>query len=83
MKKLVSIVIPAHNEQDNIIEILERIDNVFVSSIYNYEILLIDDGCTDNTLSIIKVAAQEKPNIFYIELSRNFGHQVALKAGLD
>ncbi len=83
MRKRISIVIPAHNEQDNILQILERIDQVFVTTNYDYEILLIDDGCTDNTLAVIKAAAEIKPNIFYIEFSRNFGHQAALKAGLD
>lgn len=83
MNKLVSIVIPAHNEQDNILLILERIDVVFSPSNYDYEIILVDDGCTDKTLSIIKEASETRSNIFYIEFSRNFGHQAALKAGLD
>lgn len=83
MKKLVSIVIPAHNEQDNILIILERIGKVFASSNYNFEVLLVDDGCTDDTLAVIKLAAATKPNIYYIEFSKNFGHQAALKAGLD
>ena len=83
MKKLVSIVIPAHNEQDNILFILERIERVFASTNYNYEILIVDDGGTDNTLSIVKLVAETKTNIYFVEFSRNFGHQAALKAGLD
>lgn len=83
MKKLISIVIPAHNEQDNILVICDRIKQVFDSSGYEHEILFVDDGCTDNTLEIIKTLAASRSNIFYIEFSRNFGHQAALKAGLD
>ena len=50
MNKLVSIVIPAHNEEENIIVIVDRIEKVFESLNYNFEILVIDDGGTDKTL---------------------------------
>ena len=83
MNKLVSIIIPAHNEEDNIIVIIDRVEKVFHSLHYDFEILLIDDGGTDNTLEIIEELAKTRNNLFYIELSRNFGHQPALKAGLD
>lgn len=81
--KLVSVVIPAHNEEENITVIIDRIEKVFASLNYDYEILLVDDGCTDNTLSIIKELTLKDPRLFYVEFSRNFGHQPALKAGLD
>ncbi len=48
-----------------------------------YEIIFIDDGSTDSTLEEIKKAAKEDPSVKYISFSRNFGHQNALKAGLD
>lgn len=83
MNKLVSIVIPAHNEEENIIVIVDRIEKVFKPLNYNFEILVVDDGGTDKTLSVIKDLAKIKSNFFYIEFSRNFGHQPALKAGLD
>lgn len=83
MNKVVSVVIPAHNEAENILAIIDRIEKVFVRLNYDYEIILVDDGGTDDTLSIIKEYAVKDPKIFYIELSRNFGHQPALKAGLD
>lgn len=83
MNKVVSVVIPAHNEAENILAIIDRVEKVFVSLNYNYEIILVDDGCTDDTLSIIKKYAVKDPKVFYIEFSRNFGHQPALKAGLD
>ncbi len=83
MPKLVSIVIPAHNEEENIIVIVDRIEKVFENLNYDFEILVVDDGGTDRTLEVIEELAQTRSNFFYIEFSRNFGHQPALKAGLD
>lgn len=83
MLKLISIVIPAHNEQDNIIVVVDRIEKVFAKLNYDFEILVVDDGGTDKTLQVIKELAMIKTNFFYIEFSRNFGHQPALKAGID
>lgn len=83
MKKLVSIVIPAHNEEENVVVIVSRIAKVFETLAYNYEIIIVDDGGSDNTLAVAKQIAATDPNVFFIELSRNFGHQSALKAGLD
>jgi len=83
MYKLISVVIPAYNEQENIVVIIDRLENIFKTLHYNFEIILVDDGSKDKTLSIIKTVAAARSNIFYIEFSRNFGHQPALKAGLD
>lgn len=83
MKKLVSVVIPAYNEEENIVVIIERLGKVFECLNYDYEILLVDDGSSDQTLAVYKTMAKVKSNLFFIEFSRNFGHQSALKAGLD
>jgi len=83
MKKLISVVIPAHNEEENIIVIVDRIEKVFISLNYDFEIVVVDDGGTDKTLAVIEELAKARNNFFYIEFSRNFGHQPALKAGLD
>jgi len=82
-KKLVSIVLPAHNESGNIDKINDRIDLCFPYHLYELELIFIDDGSTDDTLAKIEKLSSSKSNIFYIELSRNFGHQNALKAGID
>lgn len=83
MKKLVSVVIPAYNEAENLVVIIDRLENVFSNTGYDVEFILVDDGSKDKTLSILKTMASVKTNLFYIEFSRNFGHQLALKAGLD
>lgn len=81
--KLISIVIPAYNESENIPKIASAIENQFKSLPYKYEIIMVADGCTDSTLEKIHELILINKNIFYIEFSRNFGHQNALKAGLD
>jgi len=48
-----------------------------------YEIIFIDDGSSDDTLTVIKQEAKKSKCVKYIQLSRNFGHQAALKAGID
>jgi len=83
MSKRVSIIIPAYNEAENILVICQSIAHVFSGLPYQYEIILVVDGCTDNTLEVIENLIQSNNRIFFIEFSRNFGHQLALKAGLD
>jgi glycosyltransferase involved in cell wall biosynthesis len=81
--KLISIVIPAYNESENIPKIAAAIENLFKLLPYRYEIIMVADGCTDGTLDKIQELIHNNKNVFYIEFSRNFGHQNALKAGLD
>ena len=82
MQKL-NIILPAHNEYGNINPIYNEIVVALSSCKYDYEILFVDDGSTDDTLSQIKNLAIADPKVKFIELSRNFGHQNALKAGMD
>jgi dolichol-phosphate mannosyltransferase len=79
---LVSIVIPVYNESGSIGRLIDMLEEEL--SIYpNYEVIFVDDGCTDNTLELIKVQNNKNQSFNFISLSRNFGHQYALKAGLD
>ncbi|UCH93852.1 MAG: glycosyltransferase [Candidatus Aminicenantes bacterium] len=78
----VSIVIPAFNEAGNIELLVKKLKDILMDY-YNYEILFVDDGSEDNTLEILQGLHQENKRIGYLSLSRNFGHQNALKAGLD
>ncbi|MEA3317442.1 MAG: glycosyltransferase family 2 protein, partial [Bacteroidota bacterium] len=76
-----SLVIPCYNEEDNISFLYENIIP-FIKE-YSHEIIFINDGSTDDTLNKIKTLSNKYHNIKYICLSRNFGHQNALKAGYD
>jgi len=83
MKKI-SIIIPAYNEERNLSTIRERIKNVFeLLDNYSYEIIFVNDGSRDNTQRVLEDLSKKYTEVRYIELSRNFGHQAALKAGLD
>jgi dolichol-phosphate mannosyltransferase len=81
--KLVSVVLPAYNETGNIALIAEKLEDVLKPLNYRYEIIFINDGSKDSTQELIISLASSNQNIHYIELSRNFGHQNALKAGID
>jgi dolichol-phosphate mannosyltransferase len=80
--KTVSVIIPVYNEADNLMPMMERLNRTLDSN-YFYEIIFVDDGSTDGTPERLKVLAAENSHLYYISLSRNFGHQNALKAGLD
>lgn len=82
MKFRVSAVLPCFNEQDNIKAIYRSLTEV-MKPYETYELLFVDDGSTDATLETIRSIAEADPKVRYISLSRNFGHQHALKAGLD
>lgn len=83
MKKI-SIVIPAHNEEGNIPVVFHRIKKVFEElSSYNFEVIFVNDGSKDRTQHIIESLAEEFHQVKYIDFSRNFGHQPAVKAGID
>ncbi|HTE33956.1 MAG TPA: glycosyltransferase family 2 protein [Chryseolinea sp.] len=79
----ISIVIPVYNEAANISVLLTELAATLGSMPYDFEFIFVDDGSTDQSLAIIKMLAKADKRVFFIELSRNFGHQYALKAGLD
>ena len=84
MKKLISIVIPVYNEEENIPLVYEKIKEVSEKlSNYDWEIIFIDDGSTDNSENILEEMAKNNPLVKYIQFSRNFGKEMALSAGLD
>lgn len=83
MSKLACVIIPAYNEEGNIKAIAAAVDKVFIGLSCDYYILFTDDGSTDNTLPIIEQLSRESNKIKYISFSKNNGHQVALKAGID
>ena len=84
MNQLISIIIPVYNEEDGLLSFHEQLNNV-ISSIekYKWEILYINDGSSDNTLSIIDQLYKNDQRVSYINLSRNFGKESAMLAGFD
>lgn len=83
MNKTITIVIPLYNEAGNIEKLLEEL-NINTNKLpYLFNYLFIDDGSEDESLIIIKKLSETNSKIKYIEFSKNFGHQLALKAGLD
>jgi glycosyltransferase involved in cell wall biosynthesis len=83
MTKLVSIIVPVHNERENIALMAKAIKRIFAGLPYRYHLIYVDDGSSDITLNEIKKLAVQDQNIKFISFSRNFGHQAAIKAGLD
>lgn len=83
INKDISVIVPVFNEEKNIPELYNRLTAAVSAIADNYEIILINDGSKDNTLGeVIKLSEKDK-HIFYINFSRNFGHQIAVHAGLD
>jgi polyisoprenyl-phosphate glycosyltransferase len=79
----ISIVIPVFNEETNVYEMHRRCAESLGGQAIDYELIFVDDGSTDNTLlELKKIAAQDKKTKL-LGLSRNFGHQLAVTAGLE
>jgi glycosyltransferase involved in cell wall biosynthesis len=79
----ISVVVPIYNEEGNIPQIYERLTKVLKEICSSYEIIFVNDFSKDNSLSIIKDLSKKDNSVQYISFSRNFGHQVAVSAGLD
>lgn len=84
MMKKITILIPAYNEQEVLKHLYDRLEKL-ASSVKNYdfEFLFVNDGSRDKTLEIIQDYAAKDSRISYVNLSRNFGKEIAMIAGLD
>jgi polyisoprenyl-phosphate glycosyltransferase len=80
-----SIVVPLYNEEGNVDPLLERIVAIVerLPGRPSYEIVLVNDGSTDKTLAKIREQVERRPHLVLVNLSRNFGHQLAATAGVD
>jgi len=81
--KLISIVVPVFNEQENIQVFYQEVSKTMEVLDYPFELIFIDDGSTDRTVLLLDRLTQQDPRVKAILLARNFGHQVALTCGLD
>jgi glycosyltransferase involved in cell wall biosynthesis len=79
--KLISIVIPVYNSESTLSELLERLTQVNSNLKYNFQIILIDDGSTDQSWNKIENLFTKYPTITALRLTKNFGQQAALLAG--
>ena len=78
-----SLVVPCYNEQDNVAALCAACEEAFAGKIPDYEIVFVNDGSKDNTWSALKALYKEKKNLKLINLSRNFGKESAMYAGLQ
>jgi len=80
---LISIVVPAYNEAENIPIFHERVTGVLEKMDVTYEIVFINDGSRDDTLDRMRALADSDPRVRVVDLSRNFGKEIAMTAGID
>lgn len=78
-----SVVIPVYNEQENLPELLSRLLKVLNTIGLSYEIVFVDDGSKDQSPSLLYQLSGQDEHLVVVELARNFGHQIAVSAGLD
>jgi dolichol-phosphate mannosyltransferase len=82
-KPAVSVVVPAYNEEGNVRELFRGIVAALSKTHETFEVLFVDDGSSDSTAERVAAICKADPRVGLIRLSRNFGHQAALMAGLD
>ena len=81
--KSVSIVIPVYNEEENIPLLYKELKEVLEKLPYDYEIIFVDDGSTDQTYEILQRLAQEDPKVKVVRFRRNYGQTAAMYAGFQ
>ena len=84
MKKI-SFVIPIYNEEENILELYKRLKQALTNDFrdFEYEIIFVDDGSKDRSIEVLEGLHNQDRNVKAIQFSRNFGHHIAITAGLD
>ncbi len=80
---VISVVIPVFNEQENLPPLHDRLTQVLSQCEPAYELIFVDDGSRDRSVSLLRSLEACDPRVKVVELARNFGHQVAISAGLD
>ena len=78
-----SIIIPIYNEEETLPALRQRLVSALASLDQPFEVILVDDGSEDNSFALMKSIREQDPRFKILRLSRNFGHQIAISAGLD
>ena len=78
-----SLILPVCNEEETLQELFLRLDKVMGELEKSYEVICVDDGSTDRSFTILEEKAKDNSDYKVIKLSRNFGHQIAVTAGID
>jgi glycosyltransferase involved in cell wall biosynthesis len=83
-RKVLTIVAPVYNESESIPIFLGAVDAVLAKlEDFDWEVVFVNDGSTDDTLDVLRTEVANRRNIHVVDLSRNFGKEAALSAGLD
>jgi polyisoprenyl-phosphate glycosyltransferase len=80
---LVSVVVPVFNEEEGLAELQRRIDEALGGIDGGYDVVYVDDGSSDGSAALLEALACERDDVMLVRLSRNFGMEIALSAGMD
>jgi len=78
-----SVVVPLYNEEENLPVLYNRLNGVMAQLGVEYEYVFVNDGSRDETMPAVRALAEKDAHVKFIDFSRNFGHQIAVTAGLD
>jgi glycosyltransferase involved in cell wall biosynthesis len=78
-----SVIVPIHDEEDNVEPLVRELAEVLDNAGLDYEVVFIDDGSTDKSLARLRELVQSRPRMFVVELRRNFGQTAAMAAGIE
>jgi len=82
MKPVISVIAPVYNEKDSLNELYRRVSEVMNSQLDTWELVLVDDGSTDGSTEMMRELAKQDGRVRPVIFARNFGHQIAVSAGM-
>src|SRR6478752_3817223 len=77
----VTLILPVHNERDNVGPLLAEIEQALGPTLRTYEVIVVDDGSTDDTYQVLRDLAAKKPYLRLLRFRRNYGQSAAFDAG--
>jgi glycosyltransferase involved in cell wall biosynthesis len=82
-RPLVSVVVPVFNEEDVLVALQRRVDEALGKVDGGHEVVYVDDGSSDGSAALLETLARERDDVMLVRLSRNFGMEIAMSAGID